>query len=65
MITRENWIGIEISDYPKYYGLEPVGTFLNKVYVEMTEDQKIPFLDITLMETPTRWWKRHRSALRD
>jgi len=63
MISRLNWIGTEISDYHKYYGIESVDILLNRVDREMREDQKIPFLDITLMETPARWWRTHRSAL--
>ena len=57
MISQVNWIRTEISDYPKYYVVEPVEIFLNKVDSEIREDKKTPFLDIALIETPTRWWR--------
>jgi len=40
-------------------------TFLNKVDKEMREDQKIPFLDITLLATSARWWRTHCNTLRE
>lgn len=51
MVTQVNWIGMEIGDYPKYYGLEPMDTFWNRVDQEIMEDQKIPFIDIAFMAT--------------
>jgi len=45
---------MEIADYLKYHGLELMDTLLYIVDWEMTEDQRIPFLDIGLMVTLTR-----------
>jgi len=36
MISRVNRGEMEIVDYPRYHGLEPVDTFLNRVDREMT-----------------------------
>ena len=32
---------------------------------DVLEDQRIPFLDIALMETLVRWWKAHYQVLKD
>lgn len=65
MIIQVNRGEMEIVNYPKYHGLEPVDNFLNIVDEEITEDQRIPILNINLMATLARWWKTHCSTLRD
>lgn len=65
MISLVNRGEMEIADYLKYHGLEPMDTFLDRVDREMTKDQRISFLNISLIATLTRWWKTFYSALRD
>lgn len=59
MISRVNWGDIGKGYNLKYYGLEPIDQFLDRLDQDVPKDQIIPLLDITLMETMTRWWKAH------
>lgn len=52
MISRVNWGEMEIADYLRYHGLEPVDTFLDRVDREETDDQRISYVSIDLMATP-------------
>lgn len=54
-----------MDDYPKYYGLEPLDRFLDRMDQDILEDQRIPLLYIALMVTPKRWWKAHCKVLKD
>jgi len=63
-IGRIKWIGVEVSNYKKSHGIEPVDIFLNKVDREV-RDHKVPLLDIALFATPARWWRMHHNTLRE
>jgi len=64
-MCRVNWGGIGKGDNPKYYGLELIDQFLDRLDQDVLEDQRIPLLDIMLMATPARWWKAHYQVLKD
>jgi len=53
-----------MDDYPKYYGLELIDRFLDRMDQDMLEDQRITLIDIAFMEILARWWKVHCKVLK-
>lgn len=65
MINRVTQGDIGKGDNPKYYGLEPIDQFLDKMDQDVLENQRIPLLDNAPTPRPARWWKAHCQALKD
>jgi hypothetical protein len=63
MATR--WVGTEVREHPVYDGSSGLDNFILSMEEKVVEDQRIPILDLSLQDTPTRWWANHKALLRN
>lgn len=54
------WTGTKVWNYPTFNDMGYAIDFITEIDLEDEETQNIPFLGISLQETPTRWWGSHR-----
>jgi hypothetical protein len=65
-LTREvHWIGITISNFPTFDGLNHLETFLLEFEKSSPVQQRLLALDEALKETPARWWRAHKQNITD
>jgi hypothetical protein len=57
------WIGTEVREPPTYGGTSEVHNFLASMEENITTEQRIFFLDLTLQDTAARWWATHKSLI--
>jgi hypothetical protein len=59
------WIGTEVCDPPRYDRLTDVASFIREFELQISYQQRLLALDVTLKVTPTRWWVVHKDGIRD
>jgi hypothetical protein len=59
------WVGTEIREPPSFHGINDLETFLAHYEDEVSENQRLLALDITLKATPARWWGAHKETIID
>jgi hypothetical protein len=59
------WVGIKVREPPTFHGLNDLEEFLTNYEEEVLENQWLLALDISLKETPTRWWGVHKETIQD
>jgi hypothetical protein len=59
------WVGTEIREPPSFHGVNDLEAFLTRYEDEVLENQRLLALDITLKETPARWWGVHKETVKD
>jgi hypothetical protein len=65
-LTREvHYIGTEVSNLPKFDGLNHLETFLSKFEEIVPTQQRLLALDEFLKETAARWWRTHKKNIAD
>jgi hypothetical protein len=57
------WVGTEIREPPSFLGLNDLEEFLTNYEEEFLENQRLLALNISLKETPTRWWGSHKETI--
>ena len=63
-ITRSvRWVGIEVSDLPKYEGLPNLAYFLIEFEEKVIEPQCLFALEFPLKATLARWWVTHKESI--
>jgi hypothetical protein len=65
MTCTLRWVGTEVKEFPSFYGKNDLEEFLKKFELEIIEIQRLPVLDISLKETPARWWGTHKENIHD
>jgi hypothetical protein len=58
-------VGTKIREPPNFYGINDLEEFLTRYRDEVLENQSLLALDITLKETPARWWGVHKETFKD
>jgi hypothetical protein len=59
------WVGTEIREPPSFHGINDLEEFLTKYEEEVSDNQRLLALDITLKATPARWWGAHKETVKD
>jgi hypothetical protein len=59
------WVGTKIREPPSIHGLNDLEEFLTKYEEEVLENQRLLTLDISLKETPARWWGEHKETIQN
>jgi hypothetical protein len=59
------WVSTEIREPLSFHGLNDLEEFLKKYEEEALENHRLLSLDISLKETPTRWWGAHKETIQD
>jgi hypothetical protein len=54
-----------MRDHPTYNGTSDLNKFPIDIDEKFAPEQRISILDITLKDTPTRWWATHGASLLD
>ena len=62
-IARIHWFGAEIRECPTLSNMQEVNSFIAKVEDKLSEEQRIPLMDVALQSTSARWWKNHYNSL--
>jgi hypothetical protein len=62
-IRETRWIGTEMRDHPTYDDTSLLNKFLTVINEKLMLEKRLSVLDITLKDTPTRWWVTHRASL--
>jgi hypothetical protein len=64
IFTREvHWIGTEVSNLPKFDGLNHLESFLLEFEEIVPVLQWMLAMDEDLKATPTRWWGTHKNNI--
>jgi hypothetical protein len=58
------WVGTEIREPPIFHCINRLKEFLTKYEEEVSNNQRLLALDMSLKDTPTRWWVRTKKQLR-
>ena len=59
------WVGTEIREPLKFYGVNELEEFLTRYEDEVLENKRLLSLDIVLKETLVRWWGVHKETVKD
>jgi hypothetical protein len=59
------WVGTKIREPPSFHGVNDLEGFLTWYEDEVLENKIFLALDITLKETPARWWGSHKEIIKD
>jgi hypothetical protein len=65
MARALRWVGTEVREPPSFYGQNDLEEFFKKFGLEVLESQMLLVLDISLKETPARWWGTHKEKIHD
>jgi hypothetical protein len=57
------WVGTEIREPPSFHGINDLEELLKKYEEEVLENQSLLALDISLKETPARWWGSQKETI--
>jgi hypothetical protein len=52
-----------VREHPIYDSTSRLDSFLVSMEEKVVEDQIISMFDLSLQETPTRWWSNHKSLV--
>jgi hypothetical protein len=63
MFIETRWVGTEVREHPIYDGTSKLDIFLVNMEEKIVEDQRISILDLSLQDTPTRWWTNKKSLV--
>ena len=55
------WVGAEVREHPIYDGTSELDNFLLSMEENIAEDQRILVLDLSLQDTPARWWTNNKA----
>jgi hypothetical protein len=58
-------VGTKIKEPPTFHGLNDLEELLKNYEEEVLENHRFLSLDITIKETPTRWWGAHKETIQD
>jgi hypothetical protein len=62
--VRENrWVGTDIREHQIYYGNSELDNLLFGMEENIVEDQRISVLDLSLQDTPAKWWTNHKTPI--
>jgi hypothetical protein len=59
------WVGTEIREPPSFHGVNDLEEFLTIYKMKCYKIRGSYLLDITLKETPARWWGAHKETVKD
>jgi hypothetical protein len=62
-IRETRWVGTEVREHPIYEGKSGLDSFLVSMEEKIVEDQRISVLDLSLQDTPSRWWTNHKALV--
>jgi hypothetical protein len=57
------WIDTELKDLSKFDDIVDTTEFVEQVEEHIMEEKRVATLDLTLEETPIRWWEIDKSTL--
>jgi len=65
-IVRETrWVGTKVKENIVYDGISGPNSFLLSMEEKVAKGQNISVLDLSLQDTPARWWANHKYLLRN
>jgi hypothetical protein len=64
-VRETRWVGTEVREHPVYDGTSGLDSFLLSMEEKVVEGQRISVLDLSLQDTPARWWANHKALLRN
>jgi len=59
------WVGTEVRQFPTFTKDDNLENFLTEFESEVLDSQRLLLLDITLRDTPARWWSAHKEVIQD
>jgi hypothetical protein len=62
-VKATRWVGTEVIEHPIYYGTSGLESFMVNMEENIVEDQRISMLDLSLQDTPTKWWANHKALV--
>jgi hypothetical protein len=65
IVRATRWVGIEVKEHPIYGGTSRLDRFFLSMEENLVDDQRISVLDLSLHETPARWWANHKALLKN
>jgi hypothetical protein len=62
-VMENRWVATKVKEHPVYDGTSGLDSFLLSIEEKVVEDQRISVLDLSLQDTPARWWANHKDLL--
>jgi hypothetical protein len=59
------WVGIEIREPTSFHGVNELEEFLTRYEDQVSENQRLLALDISLKAAPAIWWGAHKETVKD
>jgi hypothetical protein len=64
--VRENiWVRTKVREHLIDDGTSELDSFMVSMEEKIVEDQRISIMDLSLQDTPSRWWASHKAMIKN